>query len=87
MHSEFELGLIGMIKMKFKDSHLFGVASEARKYNAATSRSSFLQNNGLAPEICEVYFDGKYLCDIPATMSPKDAMLQIENAITAKIKV
>lgn len=73
-HTEFELAVQNLIDLNFEDSRNFSVAEERRKYKASVDEGIWKQNKGLKPHVCEVYYKGEYLMDIPSDMQPDDAL-------------
>lgn len=61
----------------FKDWKKFQVFAEKTKYNPDTVAWSWAQWRGKLPEICEVYFNGEYLCDINENMAREQAIALI----------
>lgn len=79
--TEFEAGLRNMLALNFADSHLFHVVEERRLYNPQVSEYIWEQNKGFKPHVCEVYFDGEYVCDVPSDMQPEAALKQIKENV------
>lgn len=82
----FERGLRITIRKNFGDSEHFKVIREARKYRPSISKEIRDQLSGRTPQICEVYFDHKYLCDISEDKTPDMAVQIISLALIHKIK-
>lgn len=79
--TEFEDALRNLIALNFSDHHLFHVVEERRLYNPAVSEYIWQQNKGTKPHVCEVYFDGEYVADIPSTMQPDKAIKLIKENV------
>ena len=71
-YSFFEKGLKELLRREFPNSSLFTVVSEKKKYRAELE-GSWGQQRGKEPEVCEVYFDHTYLCDINESLRPEEA--------------
>lgn len=67
--SYMEKGLRMMIDQKFTRNDLFQVISEKHVFNKDT-QYIYDQEHGTLPEICEVRFQGEWICDINANMRP-----------------
>jgi hypothetical protein len=79
--TEFERGIMGLIKSNFKDWWNFRVAEERRIYTKETSEYIWKQERGLIPFVAEVYYLDDYLCDITSKTQPDDALKLITNSI------
>lgn len=79
--TEFEQAVKNMIELNFSDAYLFHVVEERRLYNPRVSEYIWEQNKGTKPHVCEVYFDGEYVCDIPSNMQPDKALKLIKDNV------
>lgn len=79
--TEFEQAVRNMLKINFNDAHLFHVVEERRLYNPKVSEYIWEQNKGKRPHVCEVYFDGEYVCDIPSNVQPEKALKLIKENV------
>lgn len=87
MHkSAFHLGLEKLIRFTFPNNKMFRVESERHKYRANMVESVYKQVNDMEAEICEVYFDNKYLCDVKASHRPDEALALIQFSLLHKLK-
>lgn len=79
--TEFENAIRNLININFKDHHLFHVIEERRLYNPAVSEYIWEQNKGRRPHVCEVYFDGEFVGDIPSNVPPNAALMFIKQKV------
>lgn len=83
--SYFEKGVRLLILNNFGYGNHFKIVREAKIYRP--SRSKYIQNqlSGKLPEVCEIWFDGKYLCDVSEDMKPDYAIAMINVALINRL--
>lgn len=87
----FETGLKMLIGREFGGiSNGFQVVWEAKRYKPSKFDHIFLgevkdQATGKAPKVAEIYFRGKYLCDITEAMHPQQVVQTIEQSLAILI--
>jgi len=79
--SQFEKAVLNLIKTNFADHEKFKVFEERKLYNPMYSEYIWKQNKGLIPYVCEVYFDGDYVCDVSSNETPPDVVEKIQNGL------
>ncbi len=78
----FEEGLKVLIESEFGlSASKFGVFLEGRIYRPSVSKDIREQMSGDKPKVCEIYFEGKYLCDVSEDMHPDKALETIQSAL------
>lgn len=75
---QFELAVMNMIRDKFQDWRKFSVIEERRLYTPQTVEYIWEQNKGMRPHVCEVYYDGEFVCDVTSKMQPDEALALIQ---------
>lgn len=78
--SYLERGMRMMIDSKFQRSDLFQIISEKRIFND-NNKQIWDQNKGNLAEVVEVRFNGEWVCDVMANMTPEFAYIQILNGL------
>lgn len=87
----FENGILMLIGKEFGGAaNGFSVKWEAKNFKPSKFSDKFLgevldQATGRAPKVAEIYFRGKYLCDVSEDMHPAEVELKINDALTARI--
>jgi hypothetical protein len=84
--SDFEKGVIRIIKSNFRDWGLFGVESNIRKYKPSEDRFVFGQTSGQIPEFADIYCKGKYVCEVNARMRPDEVLAMIQYSLIQTLK-
>lgn len=89
----FENGIKMLLGKEFGGrANGFEVFWEAKHYRPSLfGKSKFLegvkeQAGGRAPKIAEIFFRGKYLCDVSEAMTPPQVIDVINQALFARIK-
>ena len=85
--SYFILGVNKLIKSNFKDSHLFMVVPNLKKYRVSEDPYIFGQKMGKIPEVAEIYVSSNYLCDVSENMKPDEVLGLIQYKLIEKLKV
>jgi len=84
--SDFEKGVIHVIKSEFRDWYMFGVESNIRKYRPREDRFIYGQKSGQIPEFLDIYFKGKYVCEVNAAMRPDEVSALIQYSLIQLLK-
>lgn len=84
--SDFEKGVIHVITSNFREWGQFGVESNIRKYKPSEDRFVFGQTSGQIPEFADIYFRGKYVCEVNAKMRPDEVLAMIEFSLIQTLK-
>lgn len=79
-HTNFERALLYLLNEYFGSGH-WRVISEVHKYRPSLVKEVIDQYNGTAPEICEVYFDGKFVCDVQKNWGPAVITAKVSEAL------
>ena len=78
----FEEGLKVLIESEFgMSAKKFGVFLEGRLYRPSLSKDIQDQMENRKAKVCEIYFEGKYLCDVSEDMHPDKALGTIHSAL------
>lgn len=80
-----ERGLYLLIQHNFQNYNEFKVISNIKMYKPSADPFVFAQKTGKIPEICEVYMNGHYLCDVSIFDRPEQALTKIQDGIIEKI--
>ena len=83
--SIFETAIKLMIAKNFGAGNHFKVYREAKRFRPSKSRSIQNQLSGREPEIVEVYFDNKFICDVREDMQPDYALALIQSSLINKL--
>lgn len=89
--TDMEIGLSYLISKNFftKDevnAKKWFVYSNLRKYKPSMSENIFKQLHGDLPEICEIYWNGEYICEVLYTDNPWIAIDKIRAGFTKMIR-
>lgn len=79
--SVLEEGLKLLIARNFNHPDKWFVYSNLKKYKPSMSVDIYGQKIGALPEICEVYCNGEYVCDVSMTDTPAIALLRIKKGL------
>jgi len=79
--TEFEDAVRNLIASEFADSDAFHVIEERRLYKASEDEYIWEQNKGLKPHVCEVYYKGEFVMDVPSSMQPRDAVITMKDKV------
>lgn len=82
-----ELGLGTLIKQNFQNWMEFNVISNIKMYKPNADEFIYGQKLGNIPEICEVYLNGEYLCDVTINDTPSEALTKIQDGIIEVLRV
>lgn len=79
--SVLEEGLKALIQHNFNHPEKWFVYSNLKKYKPSMSVDIYGQKIGKLPEICEVYCNGEFVCEVNTLNSPKEALLMIQKGL------
>jgi hypothetical protein len=85
--SMFIKGLNKLIRYNFKDSKLFSVVSNLKKYRVREDPFVFGQKIGKVPEFADIYLNNEYLCEVREDMRPEEVLAVIQYHLLEKLKV
>ena len=79
--SALEEGLKLLIKSNFSHPEKWFVYSNLKKYKPSESIDIWGQKLGELPEICEVYCNSEWVCDVAMSDTPAVALLRIKKGL------
>ena len=89
--TDMEIGLNYLISKNFfttdeVNAKKWFVYSNLRKFKPSMDESIWKQLNGQLPEICEIYWNGEYICEVSYTDDPWIAIDKIKYGFTKMVR-
>lgn len=86
MPTVLERGLLLMIGQNFKDAKNWQVVSDLRRYKPSMDPFVYGQKIGRIPEVCEIYWNGEFVCTVSLLDRPATALIKLNDGMIDLIK-